>query len=85
MCDFLWQHVVKMMRLVKGSNVLRLIVSDDKLYIVMELIEGAPLADHFNSLKEKKLQFEERRIWNIFLQVKENSMNEVHFVRWMGE
>ncbi|XP_076465974.1 serine/threonine-protein kinase Nek10-like [Babylonia areolata] len=42
---------------------------NDKLYIVMELIEGATLADHFNSLKEKKSHFEEHRIWNIFLQM----------------
>ena len=42
---------------------------DERLYIVMELIEGATLADHFNSLKEKKTRFEEHRIWNIFLQV----------------
>ncbi|KAL8610125.1 hypothetical protein ACOMHN_024591 [Nucella lapillus] len=42
---------------------------NDKLYIVMELIEGATLADHFNSLKEKKTRFEEHRVWNIFLQM----------------
>ncbi|KAK7110811.1 serine/threonine-protein kinase Nek10-like [Littorina saxatilis] len=42
---------------------------NDKLYIVMELIEGATLADHFYSLKEKKAHFEEHRIWNIFLQM----------------
>uniref|UniRef100_A0A8P4GHX8 NIMA-related kinase 10 n=1 Tax=Dicentrarchus labrax TaxID=13489 RepID=A0A8P4GHX8_DICLA len=41
----------------------------DKLYIVMELIEGVPLADHFNSLKEKQQQFTEDRIWNIFIQM----------------
>ncbi|KAK7477969.1 hypothetical protein BaRGS_00030798 [Batillaria attramentaria] len=41
----------------------------EKLYIVMELIEGATLADYFNSLKEKKARFEEPRIWNIFLQM----------------
>ncbi len=41
----------------------------DKLYIVMELIEGVPLAEHFNSLKEKQQQFTEDRIWNIFIQV----------------
>ena len=42
---------------------------DDKLYIVMELIEGATLAEHFASLKEKRQKFSESRIWNIFLQV----------------
>ncbi|XP_029306527.1 LOW QUALITY PROTEIN: serine/threonine-protein kinase Nek10 [Cottoperca gobio] len=41
----------------------------DKLYIVMELIEGVPLAEHFNSLKEKQQNFTEDRIWNIFIQM----------------
>ncbi|KAG7239753.1 hypothetical protein INR49_028407 [Caranx melampygus] len=41
----------------------------DKLYIVMELIEGVPLAEHFNSLKEKQQQVTEDRIWNIFIQM----------------
>ncbi|XP_022621543.1 serine/threonine-protein kinase Nek10 [Seriola dumerili] len=41
----------------------------DKLYIVMELIEGVPLAEHFNSLKEKQQQFTEDRIWKIFMQM----------------
>lgn len=44
-------------------------ISGDKLYIVMELIEGVPLAEHFNSLKEKQQQFDEDRVWNIFIQV----------------
>ncbi|XP_071811939.1 serine/threonine-protein kinase Nek10-like isoform X2 [Apostichopus japonicus] len=46
--------------------------TDDKsenLYIVMDLIEGAPLHEHFNSLREKKLKFPEDRIWNIFVQI----------------
>ncbi|XP_071803322.1 serine/threonine-protein kinase Nek10-like isoform X1 [Asterias amurensis] len=41
----------------------------DNLYIVMELIEGAPLYEHFNSLKEKGERFSEERIWNIFIQI----------------
>ena len=41
----------------------------EKLYIVMELIEGAPLGEHFSSLKEKGESFSEERIWNIFIQV----------------
>ncbi|KAM4600415.1 serine/threonine-protein kinase Nek10 [Polymixia lowei] len=41
----------------------------DRLYIVMELIEGVPLADHFSSLKEKQQRFTEDRIWNIFMQM----------------
>lgn len=47
-----------------------LYVIGDKLYIVMELIEGVPLAQHFNSLKDKQQTFTEDRIWNIFIQVK---------------
>ena len=42
---------------------------DDRLYIVMELIEGAPLGEHFNSLKEKHHHFSEERLWKIFIQV----------------
>ncbi|XP_071485306.1 serine/threonine-protein kinase Nek10-like [Diadema antillarum] len=41
----------------------------EKLYIVMELIEGAPLYEHFNSLKEKAEHFSEDRIWHIFVQI----------------
>ncbi|XP_034029524.1 serine/threonine-protein kinase Nek10 [Thalassophryne amazonica] len=41
----------------------------EKLYIVMELIEGVSLAEHFNSLKEKQQKFTEERIWNIFVQM----------------
>uniref|UniRef100_A0A3B4XU28 NIMA related kinase 10 n=1 Tax=Seriola lalandi dorsalis TaxID=1841481 RepID=A0A3B4XU28_SERLL len=48
---------------------LTIIKEQDKLYIVMELIEGVPLAEHFNSLKEKQQQFTEDRIWNIFMQM----------------
>lgn len=44
-------------------------VAEDKLYVVMELIEGAPLGEHFNSLKEKGTRFSEERIWHIFIQV----------------
>ncbi|XP_062322189.1 serine/threonine-protein kinase Nek10 [Osmerus eperlanus] len=41
----------------------------DRLYIIMELIEGVPLAIHFNSLKEKQQQIMEERVWNIFIQM----------------
>ncbi|XP_069770121.1 serine/threonine-protein kinase Nek10 isoform X2 [Narcine bancroftii] len=44
-------------------------VENDRLYIVMELIEGAPLGEHFNALKEKHQEFTEERIWNIFIQM----------------
>ncbi|KAG8430251.1 hypothetical protein GDO86_018152, partial [Hymenochirus boettgeri] len=44
-------------------------LENDKLYIVMELIDGAPLGEHFKSLKEKKQIFSEEQIWNIFIQL----------------
>ncbi|XP_069716167.1 serine/threonine-protein kinase Nek10-like [Phaenicophaeus curvirostris] len=47
----------------------RTFLENDRLYIVMELIEGVPLGEHFNSLKEKQKQFTEERIWHIFIQL----------------
>ncbi|XP_072769135.1 serine/threonine-protein kinase Nek10 isoform X2 [Nerophis lumbriciformis] len=44
-------------------------LEDDKLYIVMELIEGVPLLERCNSLKEKQQHFTEDQIWNIFIQM----------------
>eukprot|EP00069_Balaena_mysticetus_P014724 bmy_08828T0 len=44
-------------------------LENDKLYIVMELIEGAPLGEHFSSLKEKQHHFAEERLWKIFIQL----------------
>uniref|UniRef100_A0A8C9SC81 NIMA related kinase 10 n=1 Tax=Scleropages formosus TaxID=113540 RepID=A0A8C9SC81_SCLFO len=44
-------------------------LENDRLYIVMELIEGVPMAEHFHSLKEKQQQFTEERVWNIFIQL----------------
>ncbi|XP_054637339.1 serine/threonine-protein kinase Nek10 isoform X2 [Dunckerocampus dactyliophorus] len=44
-------------------------LEDDKLYIVMELIEGVPLLERCNSLKEKQQNFGENQIWNIFIQM----------------
>jgi len=35
----------------------------------MELIEGAPLSEHFSSLKEKSERFSEARVWDIFIQI----------------
>ncbi|XP_019065181.1 serine/threonine-protein kinase Nek10 isoform X5 [Fukomys damarensis] len=35
----------------------------------MELIEGAPLGEHFSSLKEKQHHFTEERLWKIFIQL----------------
>ncbi len=51
-------------------------VSADKLYVVMELIEGAPLAEHFSSLKEKQQTFTEERVWNIFIQVRSSTLKQ---------
>ena len=42
---------------------------DEKLYIVMEMVEGASLQDHFTSLVEKRETMEEARIWKIFVQI----------------
>ena len=39
------------------------------LYIVMELVEGATLLDHINSLTEKGGSMAEQRIWAIFTQI----------------
>ena len=39
------------------------------LYIVMELVEGAPLIEHINSLQEKGQRFTEDRLWSIFSQL----------------
>ncbi|NWZ21283.1 NEK10 kinase, partial [Asarcornis scutulata] len=47
----------------------RTFLENDKLYIVMELIDGVPLGEHFHSLKEKQQWFTEERIWHIFIQL----------------
>uniref|UniRef100_A0A8C5Q375 Serine/threonine-protein kinase Nek10 n=1 Tax=Leptobrachium leishanense TaxID=445787 RepID=A0A8C5Q375_9ANUR len=47
----------------------RTFLENDKLYVVMELIDGAPLGEHLKSLKEKNQYFTEERIWNIFIQL----------------
>ncbi|XP_050747615.1 serine/threonine-protein kinase Nek10 isoform X2 [Gymnogyps californianus] len=47
----------------------RTFLENDRLYIVMELIEGVPLGEHFHSLKEKQQQFTEERMWHIFIQL----------------
>ena len=41
----------------------------NKLCIIMDLIEGAPLNEHFSSLKEKGNYFTETRIWSILIQM----------------
>eukprot|EP00051_Salpingoeca_urceolata_P019247 m.278577 g.278577 ORF g.278577 m.278577 type:complete len:1066 (-) comp19383_c1_seq3:76-3273(-) len=40
-----------------------------KLYILMELAEGASLQDHFNSLQEKHQTMPDQRVWHIFCQL----------------
>ncbi|NWW87959.1 NEK10 kinase, partial [Rhynochetos jubatus] len=47
----------------------RTFLENDRLYIVMELIEGVPLGEHFHSLKEKQQHFTEERIWHVFIQL----------------
>ncbi|KAG7282952.1 hypothetical protein CRUP_028469 [Coryphaenoides rupestris] len=44
-------------------------VEGDRLYVVMELIEGVTLAEHFSALKEKHQKLTEQRVWNIFVQI----------------
>ena len=41
----------------------------DYLYVVMELLEGAPLYEHIASLQEKGQTFSEPRLWKIFTQL----------------
>ena len=43
--------------------------SGDHLYIVMELLEGAPLSDHVSSLAERGSRFSEGRVWKLFVQL----------------
>ncbi|PAV86219.1 hypothetical protein WR25_13772 [Diploscapter pachys] len=47
----------------------RIFVENNRLYIVMDLIEGASLKEHINSVKEKREIFPENRIWNILIQM----------------
>ena len=42
---------------------------NEALYIVMELVEGATLLDHLNSLTEKSQSMPESRIWSFFTQM----------------
>eukprot|EP00049_Salpingoeca_infusionum_P002982 m.61885 g.61885 ORF g.61885 m.61885 type:complete len:1271 (-) comp11886_c1_seq1:380-4192(-) len=52
------------------------IPENQSLYIVMEMVEGASLMDHFNSLAEKQETMSEPRIWKIFVQI----CNGVHYI-----
>ena len=56
----------------KHPNIVRYLKTfkeNDNLYIVMELIDGAPLTQHVRTLKEKKEQWSEDKIWNILIQI----------------
>ncbi|XP_052096230.1 serine/threonine-protein kinase Nek10-like isoform X1 [Mytilus californianus] len=56
----------------KHPNVVRFLktfVESQKLYIVMELIDGVPLEEHLNNLKDKNELFAEDRIWKILMQM----------------
>lgn len=62
-------HAVILCSIRKESDTLVMLLLGEKLYIVMELIEGVTLAEHLVSLKEKHQKFSEDRLWNIFIQV----------------
>ncbi|VDO43500.1 unnamed protein product [Haemonchus placei] len=47
----------------------RIFVENHRLYILMDLIEGASLKEHITSVKEKRQTFSEDRIWNIVIQM----------------
>jgi serine/threonine protein kinase len=55
----------------KHPNIVRYLKTfkeNDSLYIVMELIDGAPLSQHVRILKEKQQRWPEDKIWNLFIQ-----------------
>ena len=45
------------------------VTAGEHLYIVMELLEGAPLSDHVSSLTERGSRFSEGRLWKLFVQL----------------
>eukprot|EP00047_Mylnosiga_fluctuans_P012454 m.26132 g.26132 ORF g.26132 m.26132 type:complete len:995 (+) comp4245_c0_seq1:43-3027(+) len=51
----------------------------DRVFIVMQLIEGASLGDHLNALIDKGKTMEEARVWNIFIQMCE-ALRYIHKV-----
>ena len=42
---------------------------DHRLYILMDLIDGASLKEHITSLKEKNLRFGVDRVWSVVIQM----------------
>lgn len=56
----------------KHPNIVRYMKTfkeNDSLFIVMELIDGAPLSQHVRTLKEKQEHWTEEKIWNLFIQI----------------
>ena len=56
----------------KHPNIVRYLKTfkeNESLYIVMELIDGTPLSQHFRTLKEKQEHWYEEKIWNLFIQI----------------
>ncbi|KAM3678950.1 LOW QUALITY PROTEIN: serine/threonine-protein kinase Nek10 [Ammospiza maritima maritima] len=69
------KNIVSELAIIKGQlyhpNVVwyyRTFLENDRLYIVMDLMEGVPLGDQFHYFKEKQQQFTER-IWHIFIRL----------------
>ena len=63
---------VKILSTLQHPNIIRYYESfqlGQSHYIVMELVEGATLLDHLNSLTEKCERMPETRIWSIFTQM----------------
>ncbi|KAM7035942.1 LOW QUALITY PROTEIN: serine/threonine-protein kinase Nek10 [Passerculus sandwichensis] len=67
------KNIVSELAIIKGQlyhpNVVwyyRTFLENDKLYIVMDLMEGVPLGDPFHYFKEKQQQFTEE-LWHIFI------------------
>eukprot|EP00055_Hartaetosiga_balthica_P013046 m.65389 g.65389 ORF g.65389 m.65389 type:complete len:1455 (+) comp8151_c1_seq1:983-5347(+) len=52
-------------------------VMDQTLFIIMEMVDGASLQDHFNAFVEKHKTIEETRIWRIFVQIS-NGLRYIH-------
>lgn len=68
----LLEREVQILSTLQHPNIIRYYDSfqqGDSFYIVMELVEGATLLDHLNSLSEKRQSMAEPRIWQLFTQV----------------